>query len=76
MGVILSYYGWDGKLDSLSESSSSSWAAQQALRSIGISRSCIIDRNDSGYTFDEIADYLEQYYESPNTKLKCDWIDI
>lgn len=66
MGVILSYYGWDGKLNSLCDESSSSLAARRALRSVGISRDCIMDQNDSGYTFEEIADYLERYYESSN----------
>jgi hypothetical protein len=68
MGVILSYYGWDGKLNSLCDESSSSLAARQALRSIGISRGCIMQQhqNDSGSMFEEIADYLERYYESPN----------
>jgi hypothetical protein len=59
MGVILSYCGWDGKLDSLSETSASWRAAQRTLRKIRISRGSIIDRNDSGYTFDEIADYID-----------------
>ena len=32
MGVILSYWGWDGKLNSLCEASKSSQAARQALK--------------------------------------------
>jgi tRNA(His) 5'-end guanylyltransferase len=60
MGVILSYYGWDGKLNSLFDASASSRATRQALKNVGINRSCIMDQNDSGYTFDEIADYLER----------------
>jgi hypothetical protein len=70
MGVILSYYGWNGRLNSLCDASPSSRAARQAMRSAGISRSHIMDQNDSGYTFDEIADHLEQYYESPNKRLE------
>lgn len=69
MGVILSYYGWDdGKLNSLFEASPSSRAARQAMRSTGISRSYIMDHNDSGYTFDEIANYVERYHESSNQR--------
>src|SRR5262245_34097360 len=64
MGVILSYYGWDGRLNSLCDASPSSRAARQAMRNAGISRSCIMDQNDSGYTFDKIASYIEQYHES------------
>jgi len=60
MGVILSYYGWDGKLNSLFDASASSRATRQALKKVGINRSCIMDQNDSGYTFDEIAEYLEK----------------
>jgi hypothetical protein len=59
MGVILSYYGWDGNLNSLYDASSSALAARQTLKSAGVSRSWIMDRNDSGYTFDEIADYID-----------------
>jgi hypothetical protein len=69
MGVILSYYGWDGRLNSLCDASPSSQAARQAMRSAGVSRSCIMDQNDLGYTFDEIADHLEQYYELSNKRL-------
>jgi hypothetical protein len=55
-------------LTSYSDASASSLATRQALKSAGISRSCIMDQNDSGYTFDEIADYLERYYELPNKR--------
>jgi hypothetical protein len=61
MGVILSYFGWDGILNSLYDASSSAKAARQSLKSVGTSRSWIMDRNDSGYTFDEIADFLDRY---------------
>jgi hypothetical protein len=64
MGVILSYYGWDGKLNSLSHASPTSQTARRAMTRIGISGSWIMKQNDSGYTFDEIADYIERYYES------------
>jgi hypothetical protein len=64
IGVILSYYGWDGKLNSLFDASASSLATRQALKRAGISRSCIMDQNDSGYAFDEIADYLDRVVNS------------
>jgi hypothetical protein len=59
MGVILSYCGWDGKLDSLSKTSAGWHAAQRALKKAGIRRVSIIDQNDSGYSFEEIADYID-----------------
>jgi hypothetical protein len=62
MGVILSYCGWNGKLSSLSETSASWRAAQRALKKVGIRKGSIIDRNDSGYSYDEIADYIERYH--------------
>ena len=31
-----------------------------ALRHSGIDKNLLIDLNDSGFTFDEIADYLDQ----------------
>ena len=33
---------------------------RQALKSAGINRSYIMDQNDSGYTFDEIAEYVDK----------------
>jgi hypothetical protein len=43
-------------------------AALVVLRHAGIGADLIIDLNDSGNTFDEIADYLEENYELANGK--------
>ncbi|HZA71071.1 MAG TPA: hypothetical protein VE548_15355 [Nitrososphaeraceae archaeon] len=58
MGVIMSYYGWDGKCCTNAERRL--YAALVALRRAGISKESLIELNDSGMTFDEIADYLDQ----------------
>ena len=58
MGVIMSYYGWDGKC--ISNAERRLYAALTALRQAGISKELLIDLNDSGATFDEIADYLDR----------------
>ncbi len=58
MGVIMSYYGWDGKCCSNAERRL--YAALVALRRAGISKESLIELNDSGMTFEEIADYLNR----------------
>lgn len=58
MGVIMSYYGWDGKC--ISNAERRLYAALTALRQAGISKELLIELNDSGATFDEIADYLDR----------------
>jgi hypothetical protein len=58
IGVIMSYYGWDGK--DWTGASSKLFAALFALRHAGISTDLIINLNDSGVAFDEIADYLDR----------------
>ena len=58
MGVIMSYYGWDGKCCTNAERRL--YAALVALRRAGINKESLIELNDSGMTFDEIADYLDQ----------------
>ena len=57
LGVIMSYYGWNGKDDSQPARKLS--LALTALRSAGIDNSVLVEMNDSGYTFDEIAAYLD-----------------
>ena len=57
MGVIMSYYGWDGKC--ITNSERRLYAALVALRQAGISKELLIELNDSGASFDEIADYLD-----------------
>ena len=58
MGVIMSYYGWDGKC--ITNAERRLYAALVALRNAGISKELLIELNDSGATFDEIADYLDR----------------
>ncbi|RPJ32098.1 MAG: hypothetical protein EHM25_01390, partial [Nitrosopumilales archaeon] len=53
MGVIMSYYGWDGKC--ITNAERRLYAALVALRQAGISKELLIELNDSGATFDEIA---------------------
>ena len=57
MGVIMSYYGWDGKC--MTNSERRLYAALVALRQAGVSKELLIELNDSGATFDQIADYLD-----------------
>jgi hypothetical protein len=56
MGLIMSYYGWDGH----SDTSKSMKIALNSLKEADIRRSTIIKLNDSGKTFDEIAEYLDR----------------
>jgi hypothetical protein len=62
LGVIMSYYGWNGKDDSLA--ASKLLGTLIALRCTGIDKNSLIDMNDSGMTFDEIADYLDKFGSS------------
>jgi hypothetical protein len=62
LGVIMSYYGWNGKDDS--QASSKLLGTLISLRYAGIDRNLLIDMNDSGFTFDEIADYLDKFGSS------------
>jgi hypothetical protein len=57
MGVIMSYYDWNGKDGS--QASGKLLGTLIALRYVGIDKNLLIDLNDSGFTFHEIADYLE-----------------
>jgi hypothetical protein len=59
MGVIMSFYGWDGKC--INNAERRLYAALVALRRAGISKELLIELNDSGATFDEIADYLDNF---------------
>ena len=59
MGVILSFFGWDGNHNS--DITMSVQAALPTLAKTGLHDDfIIIDLNDSGMTFDEIADYLDR----------------
>jgi hypothetical protein len=59
VGVIMSYYGWDGNN---SDASDRFLPTIAVLECNGIDENLIIRLNDSGSTFDEIADYLDQHY--------------
>jgi hypothetical protein len=58
IGVIMSYYGWNGK-DNY-QAASKLLGALIALRCAGIDKNMLIDMNDSGFTFDEIANHLDR----------------
>jgi hypothetical protein len=62
MGVIMSYYGWNGQDDS--QASSKLLGTLIALRCAGIDKNSLIDMNDSGMSFDEIADYMDKFGSS------------
>jgi len=49
--VIVSYYGWSGKRDSFDV------ATLHSLKIAGFRIDFIAQSNDSGYSFDEIAEY-------------------
>jgi hypothetical protein len=65
MGVIMSYYGWDGKC--IANAERRLYAALVALRQAGISKELLIELNDSGASFDEIAEYLDNNCGSANS---------
>ena len=56
--VIMSYYGRKGRDDS--QAASKLLGTLVALRSAGIDRNLLVEMNDSGFTFDEIADYIDK----------------
>ena len=58
IGLLMSFYGWDGK-DNL-DAAKRLLAALVELKDAGIDEGLLIDLNDSGYTFDEISDYLDR----------------
>ena len=64
IGVIMSYYGWDGK----HKSDAARRCAFRALKSAGTDKDIVVQLNDSGATFDEIADYLDQNHDLANSK--------
>jgi hypothetical protein len=59
MGVIWSYFGWDGRPDS--DMTMSVKAALPTLAKTGLRDDfSIIELNDTGMSFDEIADYIDR----------------
>jgi hypothetical protein len=61
LGVIMSYYGWNGKDDS--QAASNLLGTLIALRCAGVDKNLLIEMNDSGYSFNEIANYLDRNNE-------------
>jgi hypothetical protein len=59
MGVIMSYFGWNGKDDI--RASRKLLSAFIALTQAGVSKDLVVQLNDSGMSFDEIADFIDQY---------------
>jgi hypothetical protein len=58
IGLIMSYFGWSGKNDP--GSARRLLAAFVSLKNEGIDEELLMGLNDFGYTFDEIADYLDR----------------
>ena len=58
IGVIMSYYGWGGRDNS--DAAELLLAASIQLKYADVNEGLLIDLNDSGYTFDEIANYLDR----------------
>ena len=61
IGVIMSYFGWDGRIDF--DTANNLLAASDTLKHVGLDEDLLMDLNDSGFTFHEIADYLERNNE-------------
>ena len=64
VGVLMSYFGWDGRVDL--HTANALIAISDVLEHANIDYDLLIDLNDSGYTFEEIADYLDRHYKIPN----------
>ena len=60
----MSYYGWNGRDDS--QAASKLLGTLIALRSVGIDNNSLIEMNDTDFSFDEIADYLDRIDEVTN----------
>lgn len=59
LGVIWSYFGWDGRPDS--DMTMNIKAALPTLAKTGLGDDfSIIELNDTGWSFDEIADYIDR----------------
>ena len=60
----MSYHGWNGKDDL--DSAKIILATIHELKHIGIDKNFLINLNDLGLTFDQIADYLDGYMNCHN----------
>ena len=64
MSTLMSYYGWNGKRDSNSfDVARSLTSTLHALKNTGVQIDFIAQLNDSGSTFDEIADFLDKMFK-------------
>ena len=61
IGVIMSYFGWDGRVNF--DTAYDLLVASDVLKYADIDEDLLIDMNDSGMSFDEIADYLDRIDE-------------
>ena len=68
MGVIMSYFGWNGKDDI--RASRKLLSAFIALTNAGVSKDLVVQLNDFGMSFDEIADYIDKNETYELTHLK------
>src|SRR5918996_5799191 len=57
IGVILSYFGWDGRI--ALDTANDLLAVSDFLEHVGIDHDLLIDLNDAGWSFDEIANHLD-----------------
>jgi hypothetical protein len=65
MGVLMSYFGWDGRDDS--RASRKFLSVFNALSHGGFNKDLVVQLNDAGMSFDGIADYLDHLHElTPN----------
>ena len=64
IGVLMSYFGWDVRVEL--DTANDLIAFSDVLKHANVDYDLLIDLNDSGYTFEEIADYLDRRYELPN----------
>jgi hypothetical protein len=63
VGVIMSYFGWNGKDDL--DSAKIVLATLNELKNTSVDKNFLINLNDLDLTFDQIADYLDGHYELP-----------
>jgi hypothetical protein len=68
IGVLMSYFGWNGKDDI--RASGKLLSAFIALTHAGVSKDLVVQFNDSGMSFDEIADYIDENETYELTHLK------
>jgi hypothetical protein len=65
-GVLMSYYGWNGR--DFFDIARSLNCTLHLLKNAGIKLDFIAELNDSGRTFDEIADFLDKFGRLADSK--------